>query len=230
MQDMSKDGLIPAFDMDTKKCKTCMLNKITKKPFQNVKRKTEVLEPIHSDLCDLNATPSLGNKIYFVIFIDDALREVVRLHDPKLKTLGEKGIECIFVGYVEHSKPFKFFVIEPIEPNESVLINSIIESRDAIFDKNRFSSVPRPSFRIPNGTEDIGGSVVPEEVTKEDYPKTFDEAMKSHDVAFWKEAINDEMDAIMGNNTWVLADLPPGCKPLGCKWIFGTGYSLKDEK
>ncbi|GKB50901.1 zinc finger, CCHC-type containing protein [Tanacetum coccineum] len=28
------------------------------------------------------------------------------------------------------------------------------------------------------------------------------------------------MDSIMGNNTWVLADLPPGCKPLGCKWIF----------
>ncbi|GJR67378.1 zinc finger, CCHC-type containing protein [Tanacetum coccineum] len=28
------------------------------------------------------------------------------------------------------------------------------------------------------------------------------------------------MDSIMGNNTWVLAGLPPGCKPLGCKWIF----------
>ena len=24
----------------------------------------------------------------------------------------------------------------------------------------------------------------------------------------------------MGNNTWILTDLPPGCKPLGCKWIF----------
>nr|GEV23741.1 zinc finger, CCHC-type [Tanacetum cinerariifolium] len=24
----------------------------------------------------------------------------------------------------------------------------------------------------------------------------------------------------MGNNIWVLADLPLGCKPLGCKWIF----------
>nr|GEW17466.1 zinc finger, CCHC-type [Tanacetum cinerariifolium] len=54
----------------------------------------------------------------------------------------------------------------------------------------------------------------------EDDPKTFDEAMKSQDVAFEKEANNDEMDSIMGNNTWVLADLPPGCKPLGCKWIF----------
>ncbi|GKE40016.1 zinc finger, CCHC-type containing protein [Tanacetum coccineum] len=35
---------------------------------------------------------------------------------------------------------------------------------DAIFDENRFSSVPRPSLRIPNGTEDIGGSMVLEEV------------------------------------------------------------------
>ncbi|GJV75822.1 zinc finger, CCHC-type containing protein [Tanacetum coccineum] len=74
MHDMSKDGLISAFDMDTKKCKTCMLNKITNKPFQNVKRETEVLELIHSDLCDLHATPSLGNKKYFVTFIDDASR------------------------------------------------------------------------------------------------------------------------------------------------------------
>ncbi|GKB06451.1 zinc finger, CCHC-type containing protein, partial [Tanacetum coccineum] len=39
-----------------------------------------------------------------------------------------------------------------------------------------------------------------------DDPKTFDEAMKSHDVAFWKEAINEEMNSTMGNNTWVLAD------------------------
>ncbi|GKC38403.1 zinc finger, CCHC-type containing protein [Tanacetum coccineum] len=192
-------------------------------------------------------------------------RAVVRLPDRKLKTLGERGIECIFVGYVEHSKAFRFYVIEP---NDSVSINSIIESMDDIFDENRFSSVPRPSFRIHNRTKDIGGSVVLEEVTEEvvqqpepelrnskrnrtpmdfghefqlyliegirddvsdqhsccfnveDDPKIFDEAMKSQDVAFWKEAINDEIDSIMGNNTWVLANLPPSCKPLGCKLIF----------
>ncbi|CAM8982076.1 unnamed protein product [Rhodiola kirilowii] len=44
--------------------------------------------------------------------------------------------------------------------------------------------------------------------------------MKSQDVSFWKEAINDEMDSIIGNNTWILVDLPPGHKPLGNKWIF----------
>nr|GEW37928.1 zinc finger, CCHC-type [Tanacetum cinerariifolium] len=28
------------------------------------------------------------------------------------------------------------------------------------------------------------------------------------------------MDSIIGNNTWVMVDLPLGCKPLRCKWIF----------
>ena len=44
--------------------------------------------------------------------------------------------------------------------------------------------------------------------------------MASHDSGFWKEAIGDEMQFIMGNNTRVLVDLPPTCKPIGCKWIF----------
>ncbi|GKC29826.1 zinc finger, CCHC-type containing protein [Tanacetum coccineum] len=77
-------------------------------------------------------------------------RAVVRLPDPKRKTLGEKGIDCIFVRYVEHSKAYRFYVIEP---NDSVSINSIIESRDAIFDKNRFSSIPRPKDIIANSDE-----------------------------------------------------------------------------
>ncbi|GKC66352.1 zinc finger, CCHC-type containing protein, partial [Tanacetum coccineum] len=290
MQDMSKDGLIPAFYMDTEK----------------------FLELIHSDLCDLHSTPSLRNKKYFVTFIDDALEfcyvyllhskdealdkfkvfktkvelqqgflikrfrtdrggeymdtlyfqsvgiihettapytlqqngiserknkvlkemvnsmlsysglsqgAVVRLPNPKLETFGERGIKCIFVGYAEHFKYFKFYVIEP---NDPVAINSIIKSSDAIFDEHRFSSVSRPSQRsMVKGTEDFGGSVVPEKVTREvsdhhsycfnvdDDPKTFDEAMKSQDVVFWKDAFNDEMNYIMGNDTWVLADLPP---------------------
>ncbi|GJZ62643.1 zinc finger, CCHC-type containing protein [Tanacetum coccineum] len=31
-----------------------------------------------------------------------------------------------------------------------------------------------------------------------------------------KRSNNDEIGSIMENNTWVLSDLPPGCKPLGC--------------
>ncbi|GJS35540.1 zinc finger, CCHC-type containing protein [Tanacetum coccineum] len=51
-------------------------------------------------------------------------------------------------------------------------------------------------------------------------PQTYSEAMKSHDSSFWKEAVNDEMDSIIGNNTWILVDLPPGSKAIKSKWIF----------
>nr|GFB99240.1 zinc finger, CCHC-type [Tanacetum cinerariifolium] len=73
-----------------------------------------------------------------------------RLSDPKRKTLGEKGIDRIFVGYAEHSKEYRFYVIDP---NDSVFINSIIESRDAIFDDNHFSSIPRPKDVLENSDE-----------------------------------------------------------------------------
>ncbi|GJV36179.1 hypothetical protein Tco_1408656 [Tanacetum coccineum] len=61
---------------------------------------------------------------------------------------------------------FRFYVIEP---NKSVSVNLIvIESRDVIFDENRFSSVLKPSqMSLINGTEDIGDSMVPEKVSEE---------------------------------------------------------------
>nr|GEV00371.1 hypothetical protein [Tanacetum cinerariifolium] len=196
MQDMSKDGLIPVINMDTEKCKTCMLNKITKKPFQNVKHETKVLELIHSDLCDLHATPLLGNKKYFVTFINGASRfcYVCLLHS-KDEALDKFKVFKTEVELKQES------LIRRFKTDRGFAINSIIESRDAIFDEHRFSSVPRPSQRsLVKGSEDSGGSVV-----------------SKRDVVFWKETITDEMDSIMGNNTWVLTDLPLGCRPLGCR-------------
>ncbi|GJU17383.1 zinc finger, CCHC-type containing protein [Tanacetum coccineum] len=130
---------------------------------------------------------------------------VVRLSEPKRKFLGEKGIDCMFIGYVEHFKAYRFYVIET---NEYISVNSVIESRDAMFDEKRFTSIPRPKSLMPSSSEDhIGESPI--------------ETPTTH----WsnrarKEAINDEMDSIIKNNTWILSDLPLGCKLLGCKWIF----------
>ena len=48
-------------------------------------------------------------------------------------------------------------------------------------------------------------------------PTSLEEALSSPDSCFWKEAIDDEMDYIISNNTWKLVDLPPGFKTIGCK-------------
>nr|GEX79532.1 hypothetical protein [Tanacetum cinerariifolium] len=61
----------------------------------------------------------------------------------------------------------------------------------------------------------------------EDDLKTFNEAMKSQDVTFWKEAIDDEIDSIMGNNTLMLADLPP-VQVDRTKKFWSSRFSMKD--
>ncbi|GKC27793.1 zinc finger, CCHC-type containing protein [Tanacetum coccineum] len=122
---------------------------------------------------------------------------VVRLPDPQRKTFGEKGIDCILVGYAEQSNAYRFYVIEP---NDPVSINTIIESRDAIFDENRFSSIPKPKDIIPNSNEsqrDDHLNDVPTEGSRdqirsqnsycysiEEDPRTYNEAMQSRDIAF----------------------------------------------
>nr|GEX29464.1 zinc finger, CCHC-type [Tanacetum cinerariifolium] len=328
MLEISTNDLIPAIDENLKKCTTCMLTKITRKPFKSITRKSVILELIHSDLCDFYATPSLENKKYVITFLDDASRfcyvyllhekdealdkfriyktkvelqqhclvktlrtdrggeyydhvfyqsvgiihettapytpqqngvakiknrvlkemvnsmlsysglsegfwgesmAVVRIPDPKQKKLGEKGIDCIFVGYVEHFKAYRFYIIEP---NESVSINSIIKSRDAIFDEKRFTLIPRPKDIIPNSDEsqrDDHSNDVPNEFPEPRKGKRVRKA-KSYGSDFQlyliegsrdqKDAIDDEIGSIIENNTWVLSDLPPSYKPLGCKWIF----------
>ena len=57
-------------------------------------------------------------------------------------------------------------------------------------------------------------------------PNTYSEAMASRYAAFWREAVNDEMDSILSNNTWVLVDLPPGSNTIGCKWVFRKKYKI----
>ena len=43
--------------------------------------------------------------------------------------------------------------------------------------------------------------------------------MSTLEAPMWKEVVNSEIESIMQNHTWELVDLPPGSKPLGCKWI-----------
>lgn len=56
-------------------------------------------------------------------------------------------------------------------------------------------------------------------------PKTFSETMSSRNKAFWKDAINDETNSILCNNTWVLIDLLSTSKPIACKWVFRRKYN-----
>ncbi|GJV83695.1 zinc finger, CCHC-type containing protein [Tanacetum coccineum] len=175
MQDMSKDGLILAFDMDTKKCKTCMLIKITKKPFQNFKLETEVLELIRSDLYDSHATPSLGNKKYFVTFIDDAFR--TKREGEYMDTLYFQSIGIIH-KMTDLYTPQQNVVSKEIT---KVVIVQQLEHELRKGKKNKTSKNFGPEFQLHllEGTRDEFSDQHSNCLNVDDDSKTFYEAMKS---------------------------------------------------
>ncbi|CAJ2638269.1 unnamed protein product [Trifolium pratense] len=158
----------------------------------------------------------------------------VRKPDPKRVKLASRAYECVFIGYAANSKAYRFFDL-----NAKV----IIESVDANFFEDKFpfklrNSGGTESSHIPvirnsesnNNTEielrrskrvRVAKDYGPEysAYTLEEDPKNLQEALSSLDADLWQEAINDEMDSLESNETWHLVDLPPGCKPIGCKWI-----------
>ncbi|GJR68225.1 zf-CCHC domain-containing protein [Tanacetum coccineum] len=45
----------------------------------------------------------------------------------------------------------------------------------------------------------------------------------------WVEAMNNEIETLNRNNTWFICVLPPGRKPIGCKWLFKIKYKAYGE-
>ena len=71
---MSNLMLIPKLDINhNSKCEVCVQSKQPRKPFKLVNfRDSQILELIHSDVCDSNRISTRGGSRYFVTFIDDS--------------------------------------------------------------------------------------------------------------------------------------------------------------
>nr|GEW58141.1 zinc finger, CCHC-type [Tanacetum cinerariifolium] len=126
------------------------------------------------------------------------LMAVVKLPGPKRKTLGEKVIDCIFVGYVEYSKAYR---PKDIIPNSD-------ESQRNDHSNDVPSETPEPckskrarkakshgydfQLYLVEGSRDQIRSQYSYCYSIEEDPRTYNESMQSRD----------------------------GCKPLCCKWIF----------
>ena len=49
-------------------------------------------------------------------------------------------------------------------------------------------------------------------------PECYDEALRDKNSSKWELAMKDEMDSLLGNQTWELTELPVGKKALHNKW------------
>ena len=53
----------------------------------------------------------------------------------------------------------------------------------------------------------------------------YDEALQNENSSKWKLTMKDEMDSLLGNQTWELTELPVGKKAWHNKWV----YRIKNE-
>ncbi|GJT67365.1 retrovirus-related pol polyprotein from transposon TNT 1-94 [Tanacetum coccineum] len=319
--------------------------KLTRTPFKSVKRTTEPLDMIHTDICDLKSLPTNGGNKYFITFIDDCtkycyvyllkskdeaidkfvlyktkvenqlgkkikvvrsdkggeyvapfaelyakhgirhkftapyspqqngiaerknrtLKEMVTamlissakvaVPTPKAQKIGPKYVHCIFIGYAKNSTAYHFIVHESKNPD--IQKNTVMESRNASFFENIFPCLSKGTGsssrlddkvlrdkrqRDDNDLQDERQDQTDEEEVEprrskrarneksfgpdfvsfmvENEPTSYREAVTSSEGQQWREAIKSEIESILQNHTWELVDLPPGCKPLGYKWIF----------
>ncbi|GKD14267.1 gag-pol polyprotein [Tanacetum coccineum] len=65
--------------------------------------------------------------------------------------------------------------------------------------------------------------------TEEGEPSTLQEALNNPDVSFWKEAMQEETNALHKNKTWELVPLPGGRKPIGNKWVYKIKRNGDDQ-
>ena len=76
MKKLHKDGFSESLGYESfDACKPCLLGKMTKTPFSGtMERATDLLEIIHTDVCDPMHVEARGGYHYFLTFTDDLSR------------------------------------------------------------------------------------------------------------------------------------------------------------
>ena len=163
------------------------------------------------------------------------------LPEPKRRKLGSRTCDCVFIDYACNSSCYRFLVIKsdilesytiiesenamylehvfPLKNKEKVLHDSIEISNDFVDDVQEIRRSKQARKEKDYGNDFLAYVV-------EDEPVSYYDAIKFVDAPFWLEAINNELESIMSNHTWILVELPPKVKPIGCKWVFKRKLKL----
>ena len=76
MKKLHADWILESLDYESlDACEPCLMGKMTKTPFSvTMERATDLLEIIHTDVCDPMSVEARGGYLYFLTFTDDLSR------------------------------------------------------------------------------------------------------------------------------------------------------------
>ncbi|RVW18807.1 Retrovirus-related Pol polyprotein from transposon TNT 1-94 [Vitis vinifera] len=161
----------------------------------------------------------------------------VHIDSDARSKLDAKSKICFFIGYGDEKFGYRFWD----EQNRK-----IIRSRNVIFNEQvMYKDRGEEDKENVNSQVDLSTPVVevrrssrnirpPQRyspvlnyllLTDGGEPECYDEALQDENSSKWELAMKDEMDSLLGNQTWELTELPVGKKALHNKWV----YRIKNE-
>ncbi|KAD4586033.1 hypothetical protein E3N88_23634 [Mikania micrantha] len=137
---------------------------------------------------------------------------------PKVQRIGPKTVDCVFIGYAHHSSAYRFLVYD--SKNPEIHKNTIMESRNASFFEEVFPCLKKelPSSSTP--VDEIDHDEDQEQLEAEELRESPKHIVMQSPLRKDLNGKRQSRMKILQNHTWELVDLPPGCKPLGYRWIF----------
>ena len=161
-----------------------------------------------------------GSKAYRLY--NTETRQIVKsrdvIFDEPVKCTKDISIEKDEINDNKHQSETQIITPTPIESVEIGRKPSNIE----IVIPVRSSIKRNPSERIEETTKSIEACLA---FCEE--PQTLEEALQGENSKQWKEAMEEEYNSLLQNETWALTPLPTNRTAIGCKWVFRIKYNAE---
>ena len=184
---------------------------------------------VHIDSNEKSKLDAKSNKCVFVGYGDDEFgyrfwdyenRKIIRSRD----VIFNENVMYKDRSIVESSSSSTEAETKEFVEFEEISCNDVQISPEAVQEEPGTPALRRSS-RIPRPIQRYSPSLHYLLLSDNGEPECYDQAMQVEDSVKWESAMKDEMDSLMSNQTWELAELPPGKKALHIKWV----YRIKEE-
>ncbi|RVW54404.1 Retrovirus-related Pol polyprotein from transposon TNT 1-94 [Vitis vinifera] len=166
----------------------------------------------------------------------------VHIDSDARSKLDAKSKICFFIGYGDEKFGYRFWdeqnrkIIRSrnVIFNEQVMykdrstvtsdVTEIDQKKSEFVNLDELTEIRRSSrnIRPPQRYSPVLNYLL---LTDGGEPECYDEALQDENSSKWELAMKDEMDSLLGNQTWELTELPVGKKALHNKWV----YRIKNE-
>ncbi|RVW85369.1 Retrovirus-related Pol polyprotein from transposon TNT 1-94 [Vitis vinifera] len=155
----------------------------------------------------------------------------VHIDSDARSKLDAKSKICFFIGYGDEKFGYRFWDEQnrKIIRSRNVIFNEQVMYKDRSTVTSDVTEIDQKKSEFVNldelteSTVQKGGEEDKENVNSQ--PECYDEALQDENSSKWELAMKDEMDSLLGNQTWELTELPVGKKALHNKWKEGIDYT-----